>query len=576
MTIFHRFSSNARLARGASQGRPRSRVGLVWLLGVVAFFVVPAGAQDAPLAKKQEAALARDQQETARQFGQIEELMLRLAGVTSKTDPVRAGLLKQAFGQSKEKQIALQFREIEQLLAEKKYGAALARQKTLRNDLTALLNLLQSEDRDKKIDSEKRRIREYLERLAKILRQQEGIAGSTEAGDDAKRLADQQADAANKTEKLHGDIRKQEEAAAKDGEPGESGEKPASKQPPSGAKPPEPGDGEQSPKKAEGSKPGEKDESKSGDGKSGDTESGAGESGAGESGAGESGDGESAESIEDSGIPSAQKRLQEAQKKMRQAQKKLDESDKGAKRADALKDQRKAIDELKQAQAELEKILRQMREEQIGRTLAMLEARFRKMLELQTEVYEATKRLDQVPKDRRDGEFEREAARLGGKERDIATQCERALLLLREDGSAAALLEAAGQIQADMVRVAELLAQPRVDGLTQGIEEDVLRSLEEIIGALAQARERQNEKNRPRPPGEPGDPTDPPLVDALQELRMIRAMQMRINRRTAQYAKLVEGEQAKDSEIVTQLRDLSGRQKRLVEITRDIVTGRTE
>jgi hypothetical protein len=566
MTIFHRFGSYVRRARGASKGRPRSRVGLVWTLGVVAFLLSPAGAQDAPPSKNPSVALAQDQQETARQFGQIEELMLRLAGVTSKTDPVRAGLLKQAFGQSKEKQIALQFREIEQLLAEKKYGAALARQKTLRNDLTALLNLLQSEDRDKKIDSEKRRIREYLERLAKILRQQEGIAGSTEAGDDAKRLAEQQADAASKTEKLRGDIRKQEESAAKDSEPGESGEKPISKQLPSGAKPPEPGDGEKSPKKSEGSKPAENGESKSGDSKSGD----------GKSGDGESEDGESAESTEESGIPSAQKRLKEAQRKMREAQKKLDESDKGAKRSDAVQDQRQAIDELKQAQAELEKILRQMREEQIGRTLAMLEARFRKMLELQTVVYEATKRLDQVPKDRRDGEFEREAARLGGKERDIATQCERALLLLREDGSAAALLEAAGQIQADMVRVAELLAQPRVDGLTQGIEEDVLRSLEEVIAALAQARERQNEKNRPQPPGDPGDPTDPPLVDALQELRMIRAMQMRINRRTAQYAKLVEGEQAKDSEIVTQLRDLSGRQKRLVEITRDIVTGRTE
>jgi hypothetical protein len=127
-----------------------------------------------------------------------------------------------------------------------------------------------------------------------------------------------------------------------------------------------------------------------------------------------------------------------------------------------------------------------------------------------------------------------------------------------------------------MQRAAELLGQPRVDGLTQSIEEEIVRSLEEIVAALAQARERQKEKNRPRPPGEPGDPTDPPLVDALQELRMIRAMQVRINRRTQQYAKLVEGEQARDGEVIAALRDLSGRQKRLVEVTRDIVAGRTE
>jgi hypothetical protein len=97
-----------------------------------------------------------------------------------------------------------------------------------------------------------------------------------------------------------------------------------------------------------------------------------------------------------------------------------------------------------------------------------------------------------------------------------------------------------------------------------------------VIGALAQARERQKENNRPRPPGEAGDPADPPLVDALQELRMIRTMQMRINRRTEQYAKIVQGEQAKDVEVVNALKDLSSRQRRLVEITRDIVTGRTE
>jgi hypothetical protein len=554
MMDFHSSRTRAIQARGASKG-PRLRFRFVATFCTLALIGLPviAFAQDSPESKKKtDASLAQDEQETARQFGQIEELMLRLAGVTAKTDPIRAGLLKQAFGQSKEKQIAQQFREIEQLLAERKYGAALARQKTLRADLVALLNLLQSEDRDKKIDSEKRRIREYLERLAKILKQQEGIAGATEGGDDARRLADQQADAADKTEKLHGDIRKQEETAAKDGEPSPIAEKSDSKQPSPGAKPPEPQEGAPQPKNADGTpKPGKNDSSKS-DGADSDQES--------------------TEPMEQSGVPSAQKRLDEAQRKMRQAKKNLEE----AKRADAVEKQRAAIDELKQAQAELEKILRQMREEQIGRTLAMLEARFRKMLEMQTEVYEATRRLDQTPKDRRDAEFEREAARLGGKERDIATQCERALVLLREDGSAAALLEAAGQVQADMQRAAELLGQPRVDSLTQSIEEDILRSLEEIVAALAQARERQKEKNRPRPPGEPGERIDPPLVDALQELRMIRAMQLRINRRTQQYAKLVEGEQARDGDVVAALQDLSGRQKRLVEITRDIVAGRTE
>ena len=56
--------------------------------------------------------------------------------------------------------------------------------------------------------------------------------------------------------------------------------------------------------------------------------------------------------------------------------------------------QEAAIRELEQAKAELEEILRQLREEELERMLAMLEARFRKMLQAEIEVYEGTKRVD--------------------------------------------------------------------------------------------------------------------------------------------------------------------------------------
>ena len=45
----------------------------------------------------------------------------------------------------------------------------------------------------------------------------------------------------------------------------------------------------------------------------------------------------------------------------------------------------------------MEEILRQLREEEIGRTLAMLEGRFRKMLEQEIRVYEGTLRLHKIP-----------------------------------------------------------------------------------------------------------------------------------------------------------------------------------
>ena len=97
---------------------------------------------------------------------------------------------------------------------------------------------------------------------------------------------------------------------------------------------------------------------------------------------------------------------------MKEAQQKLEE----AKRRDATEKQAEALKELEQAKAELEEILRQLREEEMARTLAMLEARFRKMLDQQVEVYEGTKRLDKVAEAERDRDDEIEAGRLSRKE----------------------------------------------------------------------------------------------------------------------------------------------------------------
>src|SRR5690606_28661736 len=89
----------------------------------------------------------------------------------------------------------------------------------------------------------------------------------------------------------------------------------------------------------------------------------------------------------------ARKRIQAAEQRMREAQKRLEE----AKREESLEEQEKAREELAKAKAELEEILRQMREEEVGRMLSLLEGRFRKMLEMQLKVYESTKRLDRIP-----------------------------------------------------------------------------------------------------------------------------------------------------------------------------------
>jgi hypothetical protein len=67
-----------------------------------------------------------------------------------------------------------------------------------------------------------------------------------------------------------------------------------------------------------------------------------------------------------------------------------------------------------------------------------------------------------------------------------------------------------------------------------------------------------------------GQPQDPPLVDVLAELKMIRALQMRVNGRTERYAKLIEGEQAEKAELLDALHKLAERQEKIYRVTRDL------
>ncbi len=207
----------------------------------------------------------------------------------------------------------------------------------------------------------------------------------------------------------------------------------------------------------------------------------------------------------------------------------------------ALDKERAALANLKGAAAKLAEILRQLRQEQITRVLALLEARFKKMLQMQQEVYEGTLRLDGVPAAERTHNHEIEASRMSNKESLIVVEVDKAALLLREDGSAVAFPEAVEQLRDDMQQVVTRLAQAKVGKMTQGIEEDIIAALKEMIEALKKAIKEQSDKQKPQK-GKPGQPQEPPLVDQLAELRMIRALQMRVNTRTARYSKLIDGE----------------------------------
>jgi hypothetical protein len=82
------------------------------------------------------------------------------------------------------------------------------------------------------------------------------------------------------------------------------------------------------------------------------------------------------------------------------------------------------------------------------------------------------------------------------------------------------------------------------------------------------------ERNRGRAAQSGGEPSERPLVDVLAELKMIRSLQMRVNRRTQRYGEIIGGDEATTPDLLEALRELAERQARVHQAAADLSLGR--
>lgn len=555
--------------------------------------------------------LSVEQARLADRYKRLEEVVGRLAEVSASSDPRRAKLLREAIAQSREEDVNVRFESIVKLLQDERLSAAASNQTELQKELDNLLSLLLKADRDNELNSQRDRVKAYLKEVGRLIRDQKSVRARTEGGDEFKQLGEDQQRIAGDTAKLGGNISKTEgsknrdadkpsksddkdgkndkdaDKNNKDADKNSKGDKPdsdkSSKPKDSGMPSDKSPDGSNSDKPSDAGKP-------SGDSAPSDSKSPpSGSPGQpsksppsqskptpGEPGGQPSGDDDNkAQQPPQPQDPAdrATEQLKKAQQKMEEAQKKLNDS----KRKDATENQQEAVKQLEQAKAELERVLRQLREEELERTLTALAARFRKMLEMQTAVYDGTVKLDQVPEAQRTHDHEIESARLSRNESQIVHEVEKALSLLHEEGSSVAFPEAVDQMHDDMRQVAERLAAIKPDKLTQSIEQDIIAALEETIAALDKSiKDLDKKKTPPGQQAQAGQPEDMPLVDKIAELKMIRSLQMRINKRTQRYGEMLKGEEAETPELLKSLQDLADRQQRVYRATADLQQKRND
>ncbi len=265
--------------------------------------------------------------------------------------------------------------------------------------------------------------------------------------------------------------------------------------------------------------------------------------------------------------------LQRAKQEMDRAIEELKKNNKKG----ASDKQDKAIAELMKAKEKLEEILRQVREEERELVLAQMEARFREMLLKQEAVYNATLAVHAVPVDNRTDRHRNRAVELAHNEDEISLLAAKALTLLKEEGSSIAFPEAVEQIHDDMLTIARRLERVDVGEITQNIEQDTIESLKEIIEAmqkelekLKDKKQQQDQKQQQQQQQQQG------LVNKLAEMKMLRSLQYRVNRRTKQLGRLVDGEQAVDADVINQLKQLSDRQAKVQKATYDLSTGKNQ
>ena len=241
-------------------------------------------------------------------------------------------------------------------------------------------------------------------------------------------------------------------------------------------------------------------------------------------------------------------------------------------RQEALKAEDQAMEELQSAVEKLEEELRQLREEEKEMILASLEARFQRMLLLETQIHEGTLALAATPqKDWLDLSYSR-CRELAQQQTELARECTQTVTLLREDGSSVAILLAVEDIEADMQSVSGWLQKSNVTELTQSVQKDILEALKQLIETTQkEMQDMKNQNRKQSTQSQQGAQKQSRLVELMAEIKVLKNMQLQVNRRTKQVDELIpNAEASKRDSLLKQIQELSARQQKLIETTKEL------
>lgn len=495
--------------------------------------------------------LQKEQKALATQYANLEEIFLRMSQLEAATNPTRAALLMQAAQMSKQLATQQRMAQASELLAKGQYSRAIPEQEASRDNLKKLLELLQSENRSSRIKDERKRLEDVLKDIRRIENIQKATRGRTEAGQDKDSAAKDQSDLEKQLQTAQKDLTQKDQSDKSD----KTDKTDQSDQSDKSDQTDKTDRSDQSDKSDQTDKTDQSDQSDQSD-KSDQTNQ--------------------TNQTKPTKEEQARQRVEKARERMKNAEKNLKEN----KRKEAVQEQQQAEEELQQAIAELEKILMQLREEEIERTLVDLETRLKRMAEWEKTIRDQTEKLQQLSGEDKDRQLEIQANKLSTEQLKVAMEGQRAMLLLKDEGSSQAFPEALEQVIRDAQMVVTRLSAADVSRNTQAIEDEILGALDEMIQSLQEVQKKRDEEKQQRQNGGPnqggGQQQEDALVGKIAELRLIKTLQLRVNRRTDRLADQSNNNedligQVSDPRLQEELKELASRQEKIQTVTRDIL-----
>lgn len=235
----------------------------------------------------------------------------------------------------------------------------------------------------------------------------------------------------------------------------------------------------------------------------------------------------------------------------------------------AKENQQKSIEELKKIKDEIEKTLSQLRKEEKEEKLASLENRFVEILNMERSLNEQCLQLDRVKVKNEWSRNEKvKCINLMQEQISIKELVVRIEDILLEDASTIVFPDIVNQIKEDMMAVAAYLKVENTGKMNQILLSEIIQSLEELIESLQKAREEAKKEAQEGKDGNGQNQGGDQLISKSSELKLLKKLQLRVNRMTKLYADESKNEELAESK--KNVKRIFDKQKQVLEITRKI------